>query len=267
MAKRPTWKVDDYLQITLKRSFLGKYRILLNDQEIVGKIGKGRKIPFTLMDGRQAEIFLASSFISMEYELRVEGKLYLSENQMKKIACLKCGQPAKEGDRFCEKCGAEIPDAEIQIKIIKIQGARKTIGYLSAVFFIFGIVMFGIQSNNSEKSLKNLAQYQDDADYPKLINGKQYKVGDLRKEIQAAPVSVLVTNWILAVIMFALYLYAKKSALVAILVATGVYAAVQVFNAILSPITIGQGIAMKILIIVFLINGIRSAMELRKVGE
>lgn len=64
--------------------------------------------------------------------------------------------------------------------------------------------------------------------------------------------------------MLGLFFYSKKSPLAALLMAMGVYAAVIVLNAIMDPLTLGQGLALKIFVFALLINGVRMALELRK---
>lgn len=266
--KGPIWKVDEFYQVELKFSFLGKYRILVNGQEVVNqRVKKNTAIPFTLEDGRKAEMSVITwGGLSPEWELRVENQLILSNRQIKEMSCPKCGKGAKTGDKFCEKCGAELPNAENQLKVIRLKGARKTIAGLALIFLISGLVLFFVQKGTSDKNLDNLSRFKDSDAYPELINGKQMTVGELRQDIQQETWGILILNGILCVIMVGLYFYAKKSPLVAILMAGGVYASVIVLNAIVDPKTIGQGLAMKIIIIAFLVKGIRSALELRKAG-
>jgi hypothetical protein len=49
----------------------------------------------------------------------------------------------------------------------------------------------------------------------------------------------------------------------AILAAPATYAVVQVASAIIDPATIGQGFIVKIIVIGYLIRGIKASMELR----
>lgn len=74
---------------------------------------------------------------------------------------------------------------------------------------------------------------------------------------------VLVVNLILAVVMLGLAIWGKREPLVAVLVATATYVVIIVTNAIIDPITIGQGLLLKIAIIALLVKGIKAGLALR----
>jgi hypothetical protein len=145
----------------------------------------------------------------------------------------------------------------------RLREAGAAIGYLSAMFLFFGIVMFFVQQGTADKALDNLAKFSD-GERVKLTDGKEYIVRELRDEIRMEPVTVLLTNIILSIIMFGLYFYSKKAPLVAIIAAAAIYGSVIVANAAIDPKTIGQGIIVKIIVIGLFIRGIRMALELRK---
>jgi len=67
----------------------------------------------------------------------------------------------------------------------------------------------------------------------------------------------------LSVIMLVLAWWSKWKPLAAILIATAIFAAVQVISAIIDPKTIMQGIVVKVLVIAILIKGIKGALSLR----
>ena len=99
--------------------------------------------------------------------------------------------------------------------------------------------------------------------YTTPINGRQYTVGELRKQLEWEPWGILAVNFILAAIMIGLSFWARRSPLPAVLIATATYAVVIVANAIVDPATIGQGMIMKIIVIGLLVKGIRAALALR----
>jgi hypothetical protein len=70
-------------------------------------------------------------------------------------------------------------------------------------------------------------------------------------------------NFILAAVMGALSLWARRSPLPAVLIATATYVVVIVANAIADPATLGQGWIVKIIVIAFLFKGIKAALALR----
>lgn len=78
-----------------------------------------------------------------------------------------------------------------------------------------------------------------------------------------APWGVLITNLVLAAVMAGLALWGKRSPLPALLVATAVYAVVQVAAASMDPSTLAGGIIVKIAVVIFLVRGIKSALALR----
>jgi hypothetical protein len=267
ISARQHWNIDANQQITMNYSLLGTYRIYLNGTELVKqRMNKTKTIPFALPDNRKAELSVnMGNGLSPDWELKVEGQVILSNLDLKNLSCLRCGSKAKADDKFCEKCGAELPSPETQRKMIKMRGARRAIAWTAGMFVFFGIIMFFIQSGVTASSLKNLATFQDADIYPQPINGKTYTVGQLRVEVEREPWMILATNLILGAVMIGLYLYSKRSPLVALIAALGVYCSVIVFNAMIDPKTIGQGIVVKILIIGILTSGIGSALQLRKV--
>jgi hypothetical protein len=262
-----SWKIDDANTIKVYRHFLGKHRILHNDKEIASKTPFGKTlVPFNLPDGRKGELAIIPSGFVAELELRIEGRVVLSDADSKSISCLQCGISANPVDKFCAKCGAELPTAENQLKIKKLKEARKVILIVAIFFLLTGVIIFFVQNHASVESLKNLSRFQDSDIYPQLVAGKKYTVGEIRHELQRQPWLTLWTNVFLAIVMFGLFHYAKKSPLVAIFIAAGIYLAVQVVNGILDPRMISQGLIVKFIVISILIKGIRSTLELRKIS-
>jgi len=95
------------------------------------------------------------------------------------------------------------------------------------------------------------------------INGRTYTVEELRKQLLWEPWGVLIVNLILAAIMLGLSIWARRAPLPAVLIATATYAVVIVAAAISDPATLGQGLLVKIVIIAFLVKGIKAALALR----
>ncbi len=75
---------------------------------------------------------------------------------------------------------------------------------------------------------------------------------------------LLATNLGLTVLYIGLWVWAKKNALGAALVALSVYATVIVGSAILDPRTIAQGIFVKVAIVAALISAVSSAYKFRR---
>jgi len=270
MNKNLTWPVDDQHQIEMKYGFFGKKQVLLNGEAIpFEKTGKGKNtLTFGLGDGRSAEITIAPwGLFRVDREMKVEGVPILSAAQLANVGCTQCGAKFKAGDKFCEKCGTTLPNAQNRMKMARLKEAGRAIGYLAAMFLVFGFVMFLVAESQTSTELDKIASYPDNAQVNKLINGKQYTFGELRQEIKGEPYDALILNLVLAAIMFGLWRYSRKSPLVAIITALAVYGSVIVLNAIVDPKSIVQGIIVKIIVIGILIRGIRMALELRKAED
>ena len=124
-----------------------------------------------------------------------------------------------------------------------------------------------MQKSEAEKAKENLAKFEDSFIIEKPLNGKIYTIGELKTKIDQEVLLVFLTNYFLAIVMFGLYLWARKSPFPAMVTALCVYLAVIVLNAIISPITIIQGIIIKIIFITALIAGIKSSLATRKIAS
>ncbi|HTA76936.1 MAG TPA: zinc-ribbon domain-containing protein [bacterium] len=262
------WKIDDQHQLEIKRAFFGSYKVYWNGELIPSKRTSktlSYTYSFNLPDGRSGE--LNRHPYTADLDLRIDGKVFLSEFQKKSMTCRKCAAALLPDAKFCEKCGAEVPNMDDQLRLLKLKKARTYIGVLSGLFLVSGIFLTATTYDTNQKTLDKFVSYKDSDMFPKPLNGKQYTFGELRQEIQTETWSPLIVNSVLSVIMLGLFFYSKRSPLVAFLAAGGIYAAVIVVNAVVDPKTIGQGLVMKIIIITLLVGAIRSALELRKSGS
>ena len=128
------------------------------------------------------------------------------------------------------------------------------------MFAIFGIVMYFVMQDTTEKALANLATFEDH-EVLQPIDGVTYTAGELRKQVLWEHRGLLIVNLILAAIMVVLAWWSKQRALPAILIATAIFVVVQVTAAIVDPKTIMQGIIMKAVVIAILIRGIKGAIS------
>jgi len=126
-----------------------------------------------------------------------------------------------------------------------------------------GIAFFFITKGTTDTALVKLEGMDQTAMYPTAIGGRNYTVGELRRQLAWEPWGVLIMNLIIAAIMLALSVWARRAPLPAVLIATATYAVVITASAISDPATLGQGALMKIIIIAFLIKGIKAALALR----
>ncbi|MDJ0766106.1 MAG: zinc ribbon domain-containing protein [Myxococcota bacterium] len=262
------WRIDDQNVVTLDSRLSGRDIVKYNDRILFNKINWKirRDINFHLDDGTFAQLVIKLSYLMIPtFELRVDGNLVLptgQENQ--KRICKKCDSVAQPRDRFCESCGTALPSAEDIERKSNVTSATTTIFVLAVLFMIFGLIMFGIQYNETKKVLKQLEGLEANATIPQPINGQTYTAGELRKVIAWEPWGILTVNIVLAVIMTGLGIWSRRSPLPAILTAAAVYVVVITGNAIADPRTIGQGIFIKIIVIAALVNGIKGALDSRK---
>jgi predicted nucleic acid-binding Zn ribbon protein len=180
--------------------------------------------------------------------------------------CPHCSKDIPVEDAYCSYCGEEIKvlSSEDQKKVKK---AANWILALSILFIIFGTIVGFKQLSEAEKAKENLSQYEDSLLIDKPLNGNRYTVGELKAIIDHEVILVFLTNYFLAVVMLGLYLWARKSPFPAMITALCVYLAVIVLNAIISPLTIFQGVVIKIIFITALIAGIKTSLSTRKVAN
>ena len=161
--------------------------------------------------------------------------------------CAACNTEILTGDAFCTNCGYPVRGtkkeqdyfmlkrdwAEIDIASFnkKLKTAANSLYYLAAAFVIYGIVFYFLK--------------QDD---PNAI-------------------AMLLTNLILAFVFLALGGYALKKPLACIVSGLCLYVIVIILNAIADPATIARGAIVKILIIGYLVKGIKSAIEIEKIKK
>lgn len=260
-----TWEVDEGNTVKAHFGSFGGKRVTVNGKEVHNsrKMAPGRQILFQLPDGRGAAIKLRPNFIGAPYvDLRVDGHLMV-ETGKKPITCGACATVAKPYDRFCGKCGKAMPTAEDYELQKNVKSATGAIKVLAVLFVLAGILFFFITKGANEAALVKLDGMDAAAMYPEPIDGRTYTVGELRKQIEWEPWSLLIVNLIVAAIMAALSLWARRSPLPAVLIATATYVVVIVASAIADPATLAQGWLMKAIIIAFLIKGIKAALALR----
>lgn len=254
------WEIDDANRVDAK---FGPFRrfIKLNGREIhKGKIKKGQ-FAFALPDGRNAAISVRSRFVGApDIELRVDGNLMV-ETGKEPIRCGECGKRAKPYDKFCGKCGSKMPTAEHYAAQKNVKHATGAIKALAVLFIVFGFAMYLISKGQADATLLQLQSADPASTYD--VQGRTYTLEELRAALVWEPRSVLIVNLVLAAIMGVLAVWGEYSPLGAVVVATATYGVVLVANAIVDPATIGQGIVVKIIIIAFLVRGIKAALALR----
>jgi hypothetical protein len=260
-----TWEVDEANTVKARFGAFGRKVVSVNGKEVYNsrKLGPRGEIPFSLPDGRGAAISVKRPFIGVPaIDLRVVGNLIV-ETGKKPIKCASCGTVAKPYDRFCASCGKAMPTAQDYSNQKHVKSATSAITVLAVLFLVAGIALFFVTKGQAEPTLAKLQGLDPGSMYPTPIEGRTYTVGELRKQLVWEPWGTLIVNLIVAAIMLVLSLWARRSPLPAVLIATATYAVVQVAAAITDPATIGQGLLMKVIIIAFLVKGIKAALALR----
>jgi hypothetical protein len=153
----------------------------------------------------------------------------------------------------------------------KIQSGRGAILAVAILTFLGGIVFFFLGQAEVEKQIapveRQIATFNS-AQRAAFEQGIHEKTGMSWDEAVASDRGrvkmLLATNLGLTVLYLGLWVWAKKNALGAALVALAVYATVVVGSAIFDPATIAQGIFMKVAIVAALVSGVSSAYKFRR---
>ncbi|WP_019143036.1 zinc ribbon domain-containing protein [Noviherbaspirillum massiliense] len=259
------WEVDAATTVEFKIGVFGGKRILVNGTrlDIERSLRKKAEIPFALPDGRAATVQILKSYVGYpDILLRVDGHMIVA-SEKKPIKCSSCSAVAKPYDRFCGACGHAMPTAEDYLHKKHVRNASGAMKILAVLFVLSGIAMFFVTKMQSEEALGKLQSMDPEAVLSTPINGEIYTVEALTNQLLWEPWGVLIINVILAATMGVLALWSKRAPLAAILIATATYVVVIVGNAIADPITLTQGMIMKIIVIAFLLKGIKSALTLR----
>lgn len=260
---RIEWRVDSGTQIVLRNSLFSRRKIELNGQPVEGE-WRSKAFPFTLPDGRNAEIRLKADSFSRMTELSINGKVIPDKRYLpEELRCPACKAEIQLLDEYCASCGNHLGAPDRYLYNRQVEGATGAIKLLAVLYLIFGLFMFFMTSGQTEEALKNLEGF---ADHETLmpIDGVTYTAGELRKRVVWEHRGVLVVNIILSVIMLVLAWWSKFKPLSAILIATAIYAAVIVISAIIEPMSLLQGIIMKIIIIGVLVKGIKASLAARE---
>jgi hypothetical protein len=168
-------------------------------------------------------------------------------NILSPIKCEYCASTVSEQDQFCINCGFPLKGSEgeqrqfistknykhHEIKELtrKTKNAQITLFVLAGLFFVIGVIYYFL---NKDSELAFAAA---------------------------------ITNLILAAIFLALGGWAKNKPVVSIISGLVLYILVQLISIVDDPTNIGKGIILKIIVIVYLVRGLQSAMEVEKIKK
>ena len=161
--------------------------------------------------------------------------------------CRACGNPVNAQDQFCTGCGFPLQGTDAaqslfitqrhsrlhQIKELnrKVKSAQTTLFVLAGLFLVVGVAYYFINREN-----------------------------DLG-------FAVMITNLILAAVFLALGGWAKNKPVVALISGLVLFILVQLIALADDWRSIGKGIIIKILVIVYLVKGLQSAIEAEKIKK
>jgi len=197
--------------------------------------------------------------------------------------CPACSAAIEPGAAFCASCGATVAgpsagqppsagapplqrpsfgDAYLRRdRTGRVNRAAKWLAGLAVLFLVFGTV-YGFHNKSQVDEARETLAPLDDAQVLE-VEGESYTVAELETRITRELYLVFGINYFLAVVMFGLFLWARRSPLPAMVTGLCVYLAVIVLNAIVEPASLIQGILIKVLFIGALIAGIKAALEER----
>jgi hypothetical protein len=194
------------------------------------------------------------------------------------ITCRQCKGLIPEGDKFCPHCGKELTDLDRQIGSALEHGdqegasreVRKAVKWMIALgvmFIIFGTI-FGLKQHSDADAARSVLQsLPDEMVVPEQIGGKTYTVAELREQIDFEVYAVFGINYLMALVLFGLSFWARRSPFPAMLSALCLYLALIVLNAIIDPMTLIQGWLIKILFFAAMIGGIKAALRARNLAS
>jgi len=188
--------------------------------------------------------------------------------------CRNCRGLIPEGDKFCPHCGKELTDFDRQIGAALERGdhdganreVRRAVKWMIALgimFIVFGTIYGFMNKGEVDQALSALSGYPEEMVFPTQIEGKTYTVGELRSQIKFELYAMFGLNYLMALFMFGLSFWARRSPFPAMITALCLYLALIALNAIAEPATLVQGLLIKFLFIGAMIAGIKAALKAR----
>ena len=159
--------------------------------------------------------------------------------------CEYCKTQVNDVDAFCQQCGFPVQGTEeernqfhyrIGYKQIQlnekhdgIRKGRNSLYWVAGVFTVYSIVFYFMNESSQEMP------------------------------------AVVTTNLVLAAIFLLLGLWSVHKPVAALVSGLSLYVAVQLLNFIVEPVTLFQGVIMKVFIIIYLVRALQSAFEAKKI--
>jgi hypothetical protein len=143
-----------------------------------------------------------------------------------------------------------------------MRSASNWIGALAIIFAISAGFSYFMTAAQMDEALAKLATFDDDQ-VLLPIDGKTYTAGELREKVKREPVQLLVVNLVVAGLMGALWIWARRAPLPAICCALALIVVIYGTSAALDPSSIFKGIILKIASFAVLYKGVKAALAAR----
>ena len=258
------WELNERDKVELKVRPLRQKQLLLNGK-VVEYFSRRAATPLELPNGRTLSLQTVADWPG-GWQLRMDDETILPSQPGYELACEKCQAHLRGFERFCSSCGQARPSLERELAERSVSRAARGIAGLFWLFFISAIILAALQYREAQQALQSIAALDAQAQWTQPLNGKLVTVGELRAAIEQEPLNVLYVNLFLAALMGLLYLWGRRSPLLAIIVAAAVYVSVIVLSAMVIPASLFQGIIIKVIVMLFLFRGIKAGILLRRVS-
>ena len=259
-----TWQIDEVTCFKVQTGLFGRATASVNGTRFPNKFNsrKKRDLSFELLDGRKGSLSIRPQFGGMSELWLTVGGQRMVESGKEPPRCTQCGTAGKPYDRYCTHCGHGMPSADTYAHRRNVRQATRYMLWLSALFALSGIVFFLMIHAQETRALARLSGLDAHATYPKPIEGVIYTVAALRQRILWEEWSPLVVNAVLALTMVGLGLWGRRAPLPSILIGAATYGAVVVLNAVVNPLTLAQGLVVKLIVVAMFYRGIKAALAL-----
>jgi hypothetical protein len=172
-----------------------------------------------------------------------------------------------------------VQDASLAERSVKTTWARRaaarrtsTVGRAARWVLVIGIMqlLFGIgfgikNSQDADQALGHLAKFEPD-EMLKLPDGSKRTAASLREQIEHERVAGFAIPIGIGLALLALYWWARRSPLPALVSALCLFVLVHGVSAVLKPETLAQGVIVKIFFVMALLAGIKAALAEREVA-
>ncbi len=184
----------------------------------------------------------------------------ISESPSAVLTCPKCAKANQPLMRFCELCGTPL-QANVKAPVNRataaaariaatstaknIRSARIALGVVAVVTLLFSLFMHIRFSNQIAEARANPQMTVNEA-----VVSQQYML--------------FTVNYLVVAIYVGLMFWTRKNPFAACLTGLVIYLTSILINAAIDPTTIVQGIIMKVIIIMALINGVKAGLAYRR---